>query len=233
MVPAVRLEPPTHIENAQVIDNIKGLIRQKRLKRSMWIRGGYAALYGQLLRYGKRFSGKLSAYTSALSLQGSPHFPWKNRLLPRTKRQSLTRKLKPALAWTSVFARSAFALWKSASNTAGSQTGAIGPPSPESPRQEHFSIGANAFASRPRRAHRISRALVWDVSPQEPRVAGEARGFQSRDRDEHGTGEESWRAKVPRFPSCEVAIAACLWNATPYPVEITAGQGFGEAHGNH
>jgi hypothetical protein len=27
VVPAVRLEPPTHIENEQVVDNIKGSIR--------------------------------------------------------------------------------------------------------------------------------------------------------------------------------------------------------------
>jgi hypothetical protein len=44
-VPAVRLEPPTHIENAQVIDNTGGLKPPKTIKTlnvdTRWIRGDY------------------------------------------------------------------------------------------------------------------------------------------------------------------------------------------------
>ena len=70
--------------------------------------------------------------------------------------------------------------------------------------------------------------LVADVCASVLRVAGEGRGFPEGAYDEcrRGAGplppEAKWRL------SCRGAIALCLWMATPYAVEITGGQNFGE-----
>src|ERR1700733_10105585 len=62
-----------------------------------------------------------------------------------------------------------------------------------------------------------------------PQVAGGGQGFLPVSHDACGTGEESCQTGAQEIPSCELGSAVGLWNASPHPVEITAGQSFGEA----
>src|SRR5579863_4824795 len=71
--------------------------------------------------------------------------------------------------------------------------------------------------------------LVWDVCASVLRVVGEGRGFPEAAYDECRRGGGSLPPGAKWRLSCGGAIALCLWMATPYAVEITGGQNFGEA----
>ena len=84
---------------------------------------------------------------------------------------------------------------------------------------------------RPSRPDRKRCALAGDACASALRAVDGERDFREASYDECGTAEGSLRIRVQRYLSCTVATAFHLWSATPYPVEITGGQSFGEAQG--
>ena len=95
-----------------------------------------------------------------------------------------------------------------------------------------FHLGQNRFA-KTRQTLSKTVSLGRDACASVLRDVDGERDFREARYDECGTAEGSLRIRVQRYLSCPVATAFHLWSATPYPVEITGGQSFGEAQDNN